>query len=160
MSKFFLPDRVIYILCCVFFGKIFIEISKVKVEVSYQNSYQTTKFDSNLSWQSFYLRPQKCIFHLKLTFCVFKKILGTKYNYYQSTLITGWYLAQAKQGEAKSGPKTKPGQRAVDFIAEWLMDRIPRRFICNLHFRDKILFVSLTWDWTTSDEGQTIQVQN
>ena len=26
--------------------------------------------------------------------------------------------------------------------------------------RDKILFVSLTWDWTTSDEGQTIQVQN
>ena len=25
----------------VFFGKIFIEISKVKVEVSYQNSYQT-----------------------------------------------------------------------------------------------------------------------
>ena len=49
MSKFFFPDRVIYILCCVFFGKIFIEISKVKVEVSYQNSYQTTKFDSNLS---------------------------------------------------------------------------------------------------------------
>ena len=27
-------------------------------------------------------------------------------------------MAQTKQGEAKSGPKTKPGQRAVDFIAE------------------------------------------
>ena len=34
-----------------------------------------------------------------------------------TTLNPSWYLALTKQGEAKSGPKTKPGQRAVGFIA-------------------------------------------
>ncbi|RMX41326.1 hypothetical protein pdam_00021653 [Pocillopora damicornis] len=50
--------------------------------------------------------------------CVFKEIFGTKCNSYQSTLNPAWYLALTKQGEAKYGPKTKPGQRAVGFIAE------------------------------------------
>ena len=64
------------------------------------------------------LRPQKCMFHLRLTFSVFKEIFGTKYNSYHSTLNPAWYLALTKDGEAKSGPKTEPGQRAVDFIAK------------------------------------------
>ena len=63
------------------------------------------------------VRPQKCMFYLKLTFCVFKEIFGMKRNSYQSTFNSAWYLALTKQGEAKSEPKTKPGQKAVGFIA-------------------------------------------
>ena len=58
------------------------------------------------------------MFHLRLTFSVFKEIFGTKYNSYQSTLNPAWYLALTKDGEAKSGPKTEPGQRAVGFITK------------------------------------------
>ena len=54
------------------------------------------------------VRPQKCMFYLKLTFRVFKEIFGMKRNSYQSTFNSAWYLALTKQGEAKSGPKTKP----------------------------------------------------
>ena len=53
------------------------------------------------------LRPQKCMFYLKLTFCVFKEIFGMKHNSYQSTLNPARFLTLKKQGEAKSGPKTK-----------------------------------------------------
>ena len=62
-------------------------------------------------------RTSSKMFYLKLTFCVFKEIFGMKRNSYQSTFNPAWYLALTKQGEAKSGPKTKPGQKAVGFIA-------------------------------------------
>ena len=59
----------------------------------------------------------KMYVYLKLTFCVFKEIFGMKRNSYQSAFNSAWYLALTKQGEAKSGPKTKPGQKAVGFTA-------------------------------------------
>ena len=63
------------------------------------------------------VRPQKCMFYLKLTFSVLKEIFGMKRNSYESTFNSAWYLALTKQGEAKSGPKTKTGQKAVGFTA-------------------------------------------
>ena len=48
--------------------------------------------------------------------CVFKEIFGPKYNSYQSKTNPSWYLALTKRGQAKFGPKTAPGQRAVGFV--------------------------------------------
>ncbi|KAL9961483.1 hypothetical protein ACROYT_G030430 [Oculina patagonica] len=50
--------------------------------------------------------------------CVFKEIFETKYNSYRSMLNPDWYLALTKEGEAKSGPKTKRGQRAASFLTQ------------------------------------------
>ena len=53
-----------------------------------------SKFLSNYenSIQMNNLRPQKCMFYLKLTFCVFKEIIGMKHNSYRSTLNPAWCL--------------------------------------------------------------------
>ena len=53
--------------------------------------------------------------------CIFKEISGTEHTSYQSMLNPDWYLALTKQGEAKPGPKTKRGQRAVSFMKESLL---------------------------------------
>ena len=52
---------------------------------------------------------------------IFKEISGTEHTSYQSMLNPDWYLALTKQGEAKPGPKTKRGQRAVSFMKDSLL---------------------------------------
>lgn len=48
--------------------------------------------------------------------CVFKEIYEAAFNSYRSKKYPGWYLAISKYGQAKYGPKTAPGQRAVKFL--------------------------------------------
>ena len=40
------------------------------------------------------------------------------YSSYESRPHAGWYLGLTKDGRAKPGPKTAPGQSAVEFSAE------------------------------------------
>ncbi|XP_044170039.1 fibroblast growth factor 2-like [Acropora millepora] len=48
--------------------------------------------------------------------CVFKEIYEAAFNSYRSKKYPDWYLAISKYGQAKYGPKTAPGQRAVKFL--------------------------------------------
>lgn len=49
--------------------------------------------------------------------CVFKEHLHNNgYMSFESRLHNGWYLALRNDGRAKPGPKTAPGQRAVEFL--------------------------------------------
>ena len=72
------------------------------------------------------LNPTTLLFEIPQTSssrpeCVFKEICGTECTSYQSMVNPDWYLALTKQGEAKPGPKTKRGQRAVSFMKESLL---------------------------------------
>lgn len=50
--------------------------------------------------------------------CVFKEIYEAAFNSYQSKKYPDWYLAITTSGQAKHGPKTALGQRAVKFLAK------------------------------------------
>ncbi|XP_068705150.1 fibroblast growth factor 2-like [Montipora foliosa] len=50
--------------------------------------------------------------------CVFREIFESSYNLYESKKYAQWYLAISKGGQAKYGPKTARGQRAVRFLTK------------------------------------------
>ena len=50
--------------------------------------------------------------------CVFREIFESSYNSYESKKYAQWYLAISKCGQAKYGPKTARGQRAVRFLTK------------------------------------------
>lgn len=51
--------------------------------------------------------------------CIFKEHHNMNgYSSFESRPHSGWYLALTNDGRAKPGPKTAPGQRAVEFLPE------------------------------------------